>query len=426
MSENRAMKQLMLAAAIAVAVCSLAACQRPANDATESATTAGAAPATTTAAEPAKVAPTNLDELAQRLVTQSAAVKEGEVVMITGRQQDAELMENIAVEVAKAGGYPMVDYSSDRLSKRLFFDVPDTYDARPDALGAKLADVLDVVISLGNGTTENLFEGADPKRVATRSKAGEAVQQAFRRNNVRTVDVGNNLYPTAWRAERYGMSEEALASMFWNGINVDYAELQARGEQVKAALAGGKELRITNPNGTDLVVQVQGRPVGVSDGIISADDLKEGGSAVSVYLPAGEVFVTPVPGTATGKVVATRSFFRGKQVDDLTLTFAEGKLTAMAGSGPGFADMKAAYDAIEDVRKDLFAYVDLGINPNIKLAAESKVGNWVPAGAVTLGMGNNLWAGGDNSVPYQEDISLQGSTVTMDGKVIVENGELKL
>jgi leucyl aminopeptidase (aminopeptidase T) len=426
MSENRAMKQLMLAAAIAVAVCSLAACQRPANDATESATTAGAAPATTTAAEPAKVAPTNLDELAQRLVTQSAAVKEGEVVMITGRQQDAELMENIAVEVAKAGGYPMVDYSSDRLSKRLFFDVPDTYDARPDALGAKLADVLDVVISLGNGTTENLFEGADPKRVAARSKAGEAVQQAFRRNNVRTVDVGNNLYPTAWRAERYGMSEEALASMFWNGINVDYAELQARGEQVKAALAGGKELRITNPNGTDLVVQVQGRPVGVSDGIISADDLKQGGSAVSVYLPAGEVFVTPVPGTATGKVVATRSFFRGKQVDDLTLTFAEGKLTAMAGSGPGFADMKAAYDAIEDVRKDLFAYVDLGINPNIKLAAESKVGNWVPAGAVTLGMGNNLWAGGDNSVPYQEDISLQGSTVTMDGKVIVENGELKL
>lgn len=420
------MKQLMLAAAIAVAVCSLAACQRPANDATESATTAGAAPATTTAAEPAKVAPTNLDELAQRLVTQSAAVKEGEVVMITGRQQDAELMENIAVEVAKAGGYPMVDYSSDRLSKRLFFDVPDTYDARPDALGAKLADVLDVVISLGNGTTENLFEGADPKRVAARSKAGEAVQQAFRRNNVRTVDVGNNLYPTAWRAERYGMSEEALASMFWNGINVDYAELQARGEQVKAALAGGKELRITNPNGTDLVVQVQGRPVGVSDGIISADDLKQGGSAVSVYLPAGEVFVTPVPGTATGKVVATRSFFRGKQVDDLTLTFAEGKLTAMAGSGPGFADMKAAYDAIEDVRKDLFAYVDLGINPNIKLAAESKVGNWVPAGAVTLGMGNNLWAGGDNSVPYQEDISLQGSTVTMDGKVIVENGELKL
>lgn len=420
------MKQPLLAAAIAVAVCSLAACQPPATDATDTAATATPAPATTPAAEPARAAPTDLDALAQRLVTQSAAVKEGEVVMITGRQQDAELMENIAVEVAKAGGYPMVDYSSDRLSKRLFFDVPDTYDARPDALGAKLADVLDVVISLGNGTTENLFEGADPKRVAARGKAGEAVQQAFRRNNVRTVDVGNNLYPTAWRAERYGMSEQALADMFWNGVNVDYGDLQARGEQIKAALAAGKEMRITNANGTDLAVQVQGRPVGVSDGIISPEDIKQGGSAVAVYLPAGEVFVTPVPGTATGKVVEPRSFFRGKQVDDLTLTFAEGKLTGMTGSGPGFADMKAAYDATDDARKDLFAYVDLGINPNIKLAAESKIGNWVPAGAVTLGMGNNLWAGGDNSVPYQHDVSLQGSTVTLDGKVIVENGALKL
>lgn len=420
------MKQPLLAAAIAVAVCSLAACQRSATDATDTAATATPAPATTPAAEPARTAPTDLDALAQRLVTQSAAVKEGEVVMITGRQQDAELMENIAVEVAKAGGYPMVDYSSDRLSKRLFFDVPDTYDSRPDALGAKLADVLDVVISLGNGTTENLFEGADPKRVAARGKAGEAVQQAFRRNNVRTVDVGNNLYPTAWRAERYGMSEQALADMFWNGVNVDYGDLQARGEQIKAALAAGKEMRITNANGTDLAVQVQGRPVGVSDGIISPEDIKQGGSAVAVYLPAGEVFVTPVPGTAAGKVVEPRSFFRGKQVDDLTLTFAEGKLTGMTGSGPGFADMKAAYDATDDARKDLFAYVDLGINPNIKLAAESKIGNWVPAGAVTLGMGNNLWAGGDNSVPYQHDVSLQGSTVTLDGKVIVENGALKL
>lgn len=420
------MKQPLLAAAIAVAVCSLAACQRPATDATDTAATATPAPATTPAAEPARAAPTDLDALAQRLVTQSAAVKEGEIVMITGRQQDAELMENIAVEVAKAGGYPMVDYSSDRMSKRLFFDVPDKYDARPDALGAKLADVLDVVISLGNGTTENLFEGADPKRVAARGKSGEAVQQSFRRNNVRTVDVGNNLYPTAWRAERYGMTEQALADMFWNGVNVDYGDLQARGEQIKAALAAGKEMRITNANGTDLAVQVQGRPVGVSDGIISPEDIKQGGSAVAVYLPAGEVFVTPVPGTATGKVVEPRSFFRGKQVDDLTLTFAEGKLTGMTGSGPGFADMKAAYDATDDARKDLFGYVDLGINPNIKLAAESKIGNWVPAGAVTLGMGNNLWAGGDNSVPYQHDISQQGSTVTLDGKVIVENGALKL
>lgn len=419
------MKQTLLVMALGASVCVLASCQRPASD-TGAAAPSAAAPSAP-AVEPAKAAaPTDLAALAQRLVNQSAAVKEGEIVMITGRQQDAGLMEEIAVEVAKVGAHPMVDYSSDTLSKRLFFDVPEKYDSKPDALGEKLAEVVDVAIILGNGTSENLFEGADPKRIAARGKAAEAVGQALTRNNVRLVEVGNNLYPTAWRAERYGLSEDELGRMFWEGVNLDYTSLQARGEQVRAVLAAGNEVHITNPNGTDLKLRIQGQPVGVSDGIISADDLKRGGPAVQVYLPAGEVYATPVPGSAEGKVVQTLSYYRGKQVDDLTMTVAAGKLTGMTGSGPGYADMKADYDALDDERKNLLGYLDLGINPNIKLAADSKVGTWVPAGAVTVGFGGNTWAGGDNTLPFDRSLSLPGSTVTLDGKAIVEKGELKL
>jgi hypothetical protein len=217
-----------------------------------------------------------------------------------------------------------------------------------------------------------------------------------------------------------------LAKAFWGGVNLDYAELQTRGEQVKAALAAGNELHITNPNGTDLKVRVQGRPVLVSDGIISEADRKAGGAALAAYLPAGEVYTTPVPGSAEGKIVHTRDFFRGKQIDNLTLTLAGGKVTAITGAGPGFADFKAAYDAVDDERKDLFGFFDLGINPNVKLAAGSKVGTWVPAGTVTVGTGGNTWAGGDNSVPFGTTIYLPGSTVMLDGKAIVENGVLKL
>jgi len=335
-------------------------------------------------------------------------------------------MENIAVNVRKAGAFPLITYSSDRLAKRMFFDVPEKYDTQGDALGMKLADVADVMFSIGNGMTENLFEGADPKRMAARGKADEPVSQAFLKNNIRNIEIGNNLYPTPWRAERYGMAEDELAQAFWNGVNLDYAELQTRGEQVKTALAAGNELHITNPNGTDLKVRVQGRPVLVSDGIISEADRKAGGAALAAYLPAGEVYTTPVPGTAEGKIVHTRDFFRGKQIDNLTLTLAGGKVTAITGAGPGFADFKAAYDAVDDARKDLFGFFDLGINPNVKLASGSKVGTWVPAGTVTVGTGGNTWAGGDNSVPFGTTIFLPGSTVMLDGKAIVENGVLKL
>lgn len=426
------MNRRLIAVALATVATSamLVSCQRSApEDAT------GAAPASTPASAPeaapasektAGAAPTDLEQLAQRLVTQSAAVKEGEIVYITGRLQDAELLENIAVNVRKLGAFPIVEYSSDRLAKRLFFDVPEKYDAQANKVGAELAKIVDVGITLANSTSQELFEGADPKRTAARGKANEPVEQAFLKNNVRFVEVGNDLYPTPWRAERYGMTEETLADTFWNGVNIDYSELQARGEQVKAALAAGNEMHITNPNGTDLKVRVQGRPVLVSDGIISDGDIKQGGAAVSVYLPAGEVYTTPVPGSAEGKVVQTRTFFRGKQVDNLTLTFAGGKATAMTGSGPGYADLKAQYDAVDDARKDLFAFVDLGINPKVTLPANSTVGTWVPAGTVTVGTGVNTWAGGDNSVPYGLTVYLPGSTVMLDGKAIVENGVLKL
>ena len=40
-----------------------------------------------------KAPPTDLEQLAQRLVTQSAAVKEGEIVLVSGGPQDLELIE---------------------------------------------------------------------------------------------------------------------------------------------------------------------------------------------------------------------------------------------------------------------------------------------------------------------------------------------
>ncbi len=426
------MNRSVVTAALAVAVCTaLAACQKQPDDkaaaaATPATAATAATPATAAVTAVPKRSATELEQLAERLVTQSAAVKEGEVVLISGRSQDAELIENIAVQVRKLGAFPLVTYGSDRMSRRMFFDVSDKYDAQTDKLGLELADIADVAIGLNNGTSENLFEGADPKRMAARGKADEAVSQAFLNEGVRIVEVGNNLYPTPWRAERYGMTEAQLADAFWKGLNIDYAQLQTRGEQIKAAISGGNELHITNPNGTDLKLQVKDRRVLVSDGIISPDDQKAGGPSLAAFLPAGEVYTTPVPGTATGKVVHTRTYFRGKPIDNMTLTIEGGKITSMTGDGPGYPDFKAEYDAVEDPRKDQFGFVDFGINPNVTLPASSTVGTWVPAGAVTVGTGSNTWAGGDNSVPYGVIAFLPGSTVTLDGKPIIEKGVLKL
>ena len=372
-----------------------------------------------------KAPPTDLEQLAERLVRQSAGVKEGEVVLISSGAENLELLENIAVQVRKAGGFPLITVGSDRLAKRMYTDVPEKYDTQTDQLDMKLAEVVNVVIAVNRTTDEKLFADADPKRMAARLKANEAVPEAYDKHNVRTVEVGNGLYPQDWLAQRYEMTPEDLAKTFWGGVNVDYTDLQARGAQVSAALSGGSEIHITDSNGTDLKVKVQGRTYGVSDGIISAEDLKKGPAGLNVYLPAGEVYTTPVPGTAEGKVVLKKEYFQGQEINDLTLVFAAGKLTSITGSGPGFEKMKAEYDAAGE-GKDLFAVVDFGINPNVKLPAGSKIATWVPAGTVTVGVGNNAWAGGENKTAYGYFVSLPGTTVTLDGKAVVEAGQLKL
>jgi aminopeptidase len=380
----------------------------------------------TTPAETAKKAsPTDLEALSNRLVDQVAGVKEGDIVFISGGVRDLELLENLNTDARKLGAFPLLTLNSDRMVKKYFEEVPQKYDTQTPDLDLKLATIATVAINVDATEGEDVLAGVSPARLAATGKTFEPVGDLYLKRNVRQVSVGNALYPTDWRAKRFGMTQDELAKTFWAAVNTDYSALQASGEKVKSSLAAGKELHITNPNGTDLKVRTEGRLFFVSDGIISAEDVKKGGPAVLVYLPAGEVYCAPVPGTATGKVVVSRDFYNGKEITNLTLTFAAGKLTSLTGSGPGFADLKAQYDASGD-GKDVFGFVDFGINPNFSVPAASKLGNWIQSGMITVGVGNNTWAGGDNKVSNEIVNYLPGSTVTLDGKTVVENGTLKL
>jgi aminopeptidase len=375
-------------------------------------------PAITATATPP---PVDTKALASKLVHQVTNVKEGEIVMITGGVKDQPLLEDIAIEVRKTGAFPLMLMSTEKLLRRMADEVPAQYDSQAPALDMKLTQMVDVVISADFIETNNLMAGVSPERSAKRAEAGQPIAALALKRNIRTVNLGNGLLPTADNAREWGVTQDQAAKIYWKGINTDYDKLQATAAEVSKALAG-KRIHITNPNGTDLTVDVTARPVFNSDGVISADDVKRGGAAVSVYLPAGEVYVTPVPGTAEGKVVADHYFFQGKTIEKLQLTFSKGKLTAMTAAS-GLDELKKFYDSA-GAGKDEFAVVDIGINPDVELVPGSKMVGWMPAGMVTLGAGNNQWAGGTNNATFGLFPFLPGSTVEVDGKAIVKDGKL--
>lgn len=376
-------------------------------------------------AAPKKAGAPDPAAISNRLVTQVAGVKEGDAVFISGGVRDLELLEDLATDSRKVGAFPLLTINSDRMAKKYFEEVPEKYDTQSPDFDLKLATLPTVAISIDANEVEGNLADVSPTRLANTAKTGQPVGDLFQKRNVRQVAVGNDLYPTEWRARHFGISQDELAKTFWAAVNTDYTGLQATGEKLKTTLSAGKELHITSPEGTDLKVKIEARPFFVSDGIISPEDVQKGGPAVQVYLPAGELYTTPVTGTADGKVIIAQQFYRGKEVTNLTLVFAGGKMTSMTGSGPGFDAMKKDYDAVTDPGKDLFSYVDFGINPNLKIWPASKIGNWVQAGMVSLGTGNNTWAGGDNRASFDAGGHLGGCTVTLDGKTIIEKGEWK-
>jgi len=358
--------------------------------------------------------------LARKIVNQCAAVKENDIVLISGGIKNMELLEDIAVNVCKNGGSPIITVWSDRITSRYLAEVPAMYDSKSPRVALNLNEFVDVVIAVSYGESNDLYAGVPPERLAAMSNAYKPVNDLYVKRNIRGVSLGNGLYPTDALAKEYNISFEQLSEIFWSGVNVDYTKLESTGKAVSKIFAAGKEVRITNPNGTDIKVGIENRKVLVSDGITSPEDLLGGSAARQIYLPAGEVFMSVVPGTAEGKVVVDHYSYEGKDIPGLTLIFKAGKLVSMSAKS-GIEPFKAYYDAAA-AGKEEFSSVDIGINPNVKMIPGTNFVSWVTTGMVTVSQGNNEWAGGDNSCTYGSSFFLPGSTLKIDGKVLIENG----
>ena len=138
---------------------------------------------------------------------------------------------------------------------------------------------MDAGIEIDSGD-KSALAGVPADRVATVEKSYQPVFAKMRQHDVRYVLLGNGLYPTPARAKQFGLTEAELSKLFWDGVNADYTRLQATGRKVKEALASAREIRVTNPNGTDVKAGILKRPVMVGDGVISDEKRKEGGARV--------------------------------------------------------------------------------------------------------------------------------------------------
>jgi leucyl aminopeptidase (aminopeptidase T) len=369
----------------------------------------------------ALASPPNPEDVAKRLV-QSTGIAQGDLVRISGSTKDLPLLTAIALEVQKAGGASFFDLTSDESVRRICHEVPAERDAGNASATLKLISAMTADISVSPGTNPQLCSDVDPARLAARGKAFQEANAAYTKGGLKAINLGNGMEPADWRAKRFGITPAQLSSLYWNGINVEPAKLKESATPIVRGLAG-KRLTVTAANGTTVSMSIEGRPVLFSDGQVTAEMAKKGQTLVA-WLPAGDVYLVAVPGSAEGTVVVDRFWYHEQPIDGLTLTIKGGKIIAMqAKSGP-LEQFKRDYEGSGGA-KDAVGVVNIGTNPNLRPPAGSRVNATPVWGMVSIMAGDTSWAGGSAVSSWNFIGFVPAATVTVDGKILVDKGQLR-
>jgi len=207
-------------------------------------------------------------------------------------------------------------------------------------------------------------------------------------------------------------------AMFFTSMAVNWQALAELTARLAATVNRGVSMRLSTPAGTMLTFSIEGRRAEGDDGLLTA-----AGSFGN--LPAGEVYLAPLEGTAEGVMVIEYAPTR-KLASPLSLTIRRGEVVAVSGDDPHRLWLESKF--AESARNRNIAELGIGTNdratrPDNVLEAEKILGT------VHVALGDNSGFGGVVSTPFHEDYVLYRPTlvvVARDGEesLILDDGRL--
>src|SRR3989475_8992257 len=170
--------------------------------------------------------------------------------------------------------------------------------------------------------------------------------------------------------------------MILRASSVDFNAIARKGKKLAALLSKDAEVEVSAPNGTRFVCELKGRPAQSDDGIVDAQDVKDGEFMTNV--PPGYVIVCPGETSAEGTVRFDRPVpYLGLQVADVAFQFKDGKAAWSAGANE--ESIRSQYDRATGA-KDRLGWLQIGLNP---AASYGFLQDDLVAGAGEIGIGDN-------------------------------------
>lgn len=200
---------------------------------------------------------------------------------------------------------------------------------------------------------------------------------------------------------RYASMPLFEREMFFGSMDVDWEDLAISTNVLARTLTGADRCEVSSSNGTRLVLGVTGRPVLPDDGL-----LREAGKFGN--LPAGEVFLAPVEGTAEGVLVLEWGP-QAKFKRPIRVTIEGGRVVSVDGEEPGEVDWLQGMLSAHPENRNI-AELGIGTNP-----AATRPDNVLESekilGTVHVAFGDNHTFGGVVKAPLHQDFVLFDATL---------------
>ncbi|GAB6138901.1 aminopeptidase [Halanaerobaculum tunisiense] len=249
----------------------------------------------------------------------------------------------------------------------------------------------------------------------------EMIAEAMKQADVVIMPTSKSLSHTQARIEANQAGARAVTlpgiteEIMQRTLTADYEKIKARSLQLAKRLSQAQEARVTAANGTDITMSLKTR---------------EGHPDTGIYhhqgdfgnLPAGEAYIAPLEGTATGKFVIDGSLVLDEVgTEEIELTVAEGYVTEIKGARAA----KKLKEKIKLYGQEALNIAELGVGTNDQARISGNIlEDEKVMGTIHIAIGDNSAMGGEVSVASHLDGIIKKPNLELDEEVVMENGKL--
>jgi 2,5-dihydroxypyridine 5,6-dioxygenase len=254
-----------------------------------------------------------------------------------------------------------------------------------------------------------------PTNVAAKMKQADVIFGLTRQSMAHTQA---RLKASQKGARYLSLPDYSLAVLKSPAMHASFRTLSNVSQKIADIFSKGNDVLLTTKNGTYLTANIKGRKGNAAPGWCG----KKGTLASP---PDAESNVALVENKSEGVLIVDGSI-PCKEIGLLkspqTLRIKDGRVVEIKGNKA--AVLKKLFGQTNSKTR-ILAELGVGLNPLAKLCGRMLEDEGCK-GTAHIGIGSNATIGGKNHVPFHLDFVLRQVTLTVDGKMIIENGKLKV